>query len=296
MRARRNWADVRRHAHFYLFIAPFFLLFAVFGMYPVLFSFFLSFTKWNGLTERRWIGLANFAAMLHDEIFWTSLWNTAVLGVLTIPAMLVLGFLFALGLNAGWLRAKGYLRTAFFLPCITPMVAIAIVFLLVYSPERGILNWLLRSAGLGPLDWLNSVSWSKPSLAMVSLWRWTGYTAVLMLAGLQGIPKDYYEAARLDGAGGFARMWHITLPLMRPMFIYCSISALLGTVFMFDEVIVLTEGGPGASSLNFGLYLFNTSFVDFRFGYASAVAYTMAAFVFLLSLVIVRRRRGDENW
>jgi len=290
------------HRHFYLFIAPFFLLFAVFGLYPILFSLVLSFVKWDGLTDPKWVGTTNFGSMLEDELLLTSLWNTFVLGLLTVPAMLVLGFLFAVGLNTPWLHLRGYLRAAFFVPCITPMVAIAIVFSLFYSPEYGVLNFLIGKVtnylpflGLKPIDWLNDPLWSKPSLAILSLWRWTGYTMVLMLAGLQGIPSHCYEAATIDGASSFRKMWHITLPLMKPMFVYCAITSLLGTVFMFDEVLVLTKGGPGSSSLNLGLYLFNVSFVDFRFGYASAVGYTVAIVVFVFSLFILRQSKLSSS-
>lgn len=288
-----RWHAVKRHRHFYLFVSPFFLLFVVFGLYPILFSLYLSFAKWDGLTEMTWVGWSNFEVMLQDELFFTSLWNTLVIGLLYIPPMFAGAFLLAMALNKGWLRLRGMFRAVFFLPVVTPMVVVSIVFGLLYGQETGLINYVLTRLGFEPVPWLVSEEWSKPAIAILLVWRWTGYNMVLMLAGLQGISPEYYEAARVEGAGPWRRMWHITLPLMRPIFVFCTITSLIGTVYMFDEVFVLTLGGPGTSSTNFGLYLFNTSFTDFKFGYASSMAYTVAFFVFIASLVILRFRRED---
>src|SRR5581483_4680611 len=144
---------------------------------------------------------SNFAAMLDDDVLRTSLWNTLVIGLLYVPPMMVLAFVFAQCLNLGWLKMRAFFRTAFFLPCVTPMVVIAIVFGLLFSSEHGTLNYLIGRIGrllpflhLQPIPWLNSPAWSKPSIAILAVWRWTGYNMVLMLAGLQGIPEEYYEA------------------------------------------------------------------------------------------------------
>jgi len=294
-------ADIARHRHFYLFISPFFLLFAVFGLYPLLFSLYLSFVKWDGLTPMHWVGLANFRAMLDDELLGRALWNTLVIGLLYVPPMMILAFFFAQLLNAQWLKLRAFYRAALFLPCVTPMVVIAIVFGLIFSSEKGVLNYALAQGNrvlpflhLQPVPWLTSEQWSKVSVAILVVWRWTGYNMVLMLAGLQGIPTDYYEAAEVDGASSWQQMRHVTVPLMRPTFRFCGLLSLLGTLYMFDEVFVLTQGGgPGTSSLNFGMYLFSLSFNDFKFGYASCVAYTVAILVFLGTLMINRFNRGE---
>lgn len=289
-----RWRAIKRNRAFYLFISPFFILFAIFGLYPLLFSLYLSFTKWDGLTELKWVGLSNLHTMLSDDILLASLWNTLVIGIMYVPPMLVCAFLFALLLNASWLRLRGVFRAAFFLPSVTPMVAIAVVFSLLYGVDSGLLNHLLANVGVERIPWLVSEEWSKISIALLLFWRWTGYNMLLMLAGLQGISEEYYEAATIDGAGTVQKMWHITLPLMRPIFIFCSIMSIIGTVYMFDEVFVLTRGGPGTSSTTFGLYLFNTSFSDFKFGYASCVAYVVATGVFVVSQAILRRARRME--
>lgn len=287
-----------RNRHFYLFIAPFFALFALLSVYPLGFSLYLSFVKWDGLTDARFIGLENFVSLAQDEEFHTSLVNTVLIGAMYIPPMFVLAFLFALLLNSERLPLRGLLRTSVFLPCITPMVVVAIVFSLLYSTESGLLNFLVAVGNamlpwgrLEPIPWLESERWSKVSVSILLMWRWTGYNMVLMLAGLQGIPGQLYEAATIDGASWWDRTRHVTLPLMRPTFVFCGIMSLVGTFYMFDEVFVLTEGGPGMSSTNFGLFLFNQAFTDFRFGYASAAAYAVAAVVFLVSLALLRWRR-----
>jgi lactose/L-arabinose transport system permease protein len=209
--------------------------------------------------------------------------------------MMVLAFLFALLMNAQWLRLRAFYRAALFLPCVTPMVVIAIVFSLIFSAERGVLNWALGLLHIAPVPWLTSEEWSKPSIAILTVWRWTGYNMVLMLAGLQAVSPEYYEAAIVDGAGPVQRVLRITLPLMRPTFLFCGLLSLLGTIYMFDEIFVLTNGGPGTSSTNFGLYLFNVSFGDFKFGYASCMAYVVAAVVFAVTLLATRLNREGRD-
>ena len=292
------WKRLWRHRHFYLFISPFFLLFAVFGLYPLLFSLYLGFVKWDGLTDSVFVGFENFKTLFLDDAFYVALWNTVVIGALHVPPMFVLAFLFAHVLNARGLRLRAFFRVSVFLPCVTPMVVIAIVFSLLYSSEAGLFNFLLKTltallpwGPIPPIPWIESEAWSKIAVSILLVWRWTGYNMVLMLAGLQGIPGQYYEAATIDGATRWQQMWRITLPIMRPTFVFCGIMSLIGTVYMFDEVFVLTRGGPGMSSTNFGLYLFNLAFTDFRFGYASSAAYTVALVVFVLSLGILRWRR-----
>ena len=296
-RRRELW----RYRHFYLFVAPFFVLFAVFGLYPLLFSLYLSFVQWDGMTQMHWVGLANFRAMLDDEILWRALQNTLIIGLLYVPPMLIFAFGFAQVLNTQWLKQRAFYRAAFFLPCVTPMAVIAVVFGLIFSAEKGVLNYALLKVNallpflhLSPVPWLTSEAWSKVAVAILVAWRWTGYNMVLMLAGLQGIPGDYYEAAEVDGANPFQRMRHITLPLMRPTFRFCGLLSLLGTIYMFDEIFVLTTGGPGTSSTNIGLYLFNVSFNDFRFGYASCVGYSVAFVVFAATLLASRRNPQER--
>ena len=289
---------LRKYRHFYLFVSPFFILFGVFGLFPVIFSFAISFADWDGLTKMRWVGLGNFVELAGDDMLRTALWNTLIIGLLHIPIIMVLSFVFAQMLNAQWLKLKGFYRAAVFLPCVTPMVVIAIVFGLLFSPERGVLNYGLSFFHVHAIPWVTSETWSKISVAILVIWRWTGYNMVLMLAALQGISEDYYEAASLDGANGFYQMVYITVPLMRPIFRLCLLLSAIGTLYMFDEPFVLTNGGPGISSTNLGIYLFKISFDDFHFGYASCVAYTVATVVFIGTIIankITARREAKAR-
>ena len=289
-------AEIGRYRHFYLFISPFFVLFAVFGLFPLLFSFFLSFVRWDGLTAMHWVGLGNFQLLLTDSLLATALLNTLIIGLLYVPFMLVAAFLLAQLMNSKWLRLKALWRAAMFLPCVTPMVVISIVFSVIFSPEKGVLNYALSFFHVAAIPWLTSEQWSKAAIAILVTWRWTGYNMVLMLAGLQGIPGSLDEAAAIDGASPFQRMIAVTVPLMMPTFRFCGLLSLLGTLYMFDEIFVLTGGGgPGISSLNLGMYLFDLAFSDFKFGYASCVAYTVAIFVFVATLAINRLNRKDQK-
>jgi len=163
--------EIHKSRHFYLFASPFFILFAVFGLYPLVFSLYMSFVQWDGLTELQWVGLKNYQLMFTDRVFFESLWNTLVIGALYIPAMIFLAFFLANALNSSWLRFRGFFRAAFFLPAVTPMVAIAVVFGLLYGIDSGLLNHLLSKAGVEAVPWLNSKTYSKPAIALLVLWR-----------------------------------------------------------------------------------------------------------------------------
>lgn len=294
-------ARMWRHRNFYLFISPFFVLFAIFGLYPLLFSLYLAFVSWDALTPAVWVGLENFRALFTDGLFFISVWNTVVLGLLYVPPMFIMALVFALILNHQWIKMRAAWRAAVFIPVITPGVVVAIVFGLMFGTEFGLFNQAIAAVGgwlnFAPMriPWLESETWSKPSVAILLVWRWTGYNMVIMLAGLQGIDRVLYEAARIDGANRLRQLLHITLPHMRPTFVFVTIMSLIGTVYLFDEVFVMTGGGPGVSSTTFGLFLFDEAFGNFRFGYASAAAYTVAFAVFLITLLIFRTNKtGNE--
>ena len=287
-------ARLRGHRHFYLFVSPFFVLFFILGLYPLVYSLYLSLVRWDGLTPQVWVGLDNFRLLATDRLFWNSIGTTVLLGVMYIPPMFALALGLAILLNDQALRLKGWFRAAVFVPCITPMVVIAVVFSLLFGTKFGLFNWVITSLGGHGVAWLDSPWGARIAVCAVLVWRWTGYNMVLMLAGLQGIGRDVYEAATLDGATAWQRLWHVTLPLMRPTLTFCAIMSLVGTAFMFDETFVLTRGGPGVATTNFGLYLFQQSFESFRFGYASAAAYVVAAVIFVLSLGVLRAGRSAE--
>lgn len=284
-------ARVWKHRHFYLFISPFFISFAVLGLWPLLFSLYLSTVRWDGLTSATNVGSANYRMLLRDEQFWQAILNTVYLFVMYVPVMLLLAFLLAVALNGPITRLRSFFRAAVFLPCVTPIVVVAIVFQIFASSDRGLFNALLRLMHLPGVEWQTDPFWTRVSIALLLVWRWTGYNMIFMLAGLQGIPRDVYEAARIDGATRAQTLWRVTLPLMRPTFVFCTIMSLLGTVYMFEEVLLVDQNG---SAQNLGVLLFRNSFSYFKFGYASAMAYVVALAVFVLTLA-VRRAQKEEG-
>jgi lactose/L-arabinose transport system permease protein len=288
-------AVLHRHRWPYLFIAPFYLLYGGFMLYPVVFSFWLSFHDWRGQRGSRFLGLGNYERLLADELFWTSLVNTVVIGLLYVPLMLTLALVLAVVLNSALLRLRTFFRAAIFSPYITSLVVMALVFALIYDQQAGILNFLLGLAGVPPVPWTNSPEWSKVSVALLLLWHWTGYNMVLMLAGLQTIPVELYEAAEIDGASAAQRFVRITVPLMRPVILFTAVLSTIGTFKVFAEPYILTGGGPLNSSLTVLLYLYNQAFQGFKLGYAAALAYVLVAIVFVLSLIQLRLLRDRDD-
>ena len=283
-------ARVWRFRHFYLFIAPFFVSFAVLGLYPLFFSLWLSFMKWDSLTPVENVGLQNYTQLFGDSEFWKAILNTVLLFAFYVPPMLILAFLLAVALNGPITKLRSFFRASVFLPCVTPIVVIAFVFSIFCNYDKGLFNWLMTSVGLPKIGWQQTPMMLRVTVALLLVWRWTGYNMIFMLAGLQGINADVYEAAQIDGASRGQTLWRITLPLMRPTFVFCTIMSLLGTVYLFEEIILVDTGG---SMRSLGALLFDNSFSNFKFGYASAMAYVVAVVVFVLTL-IVRRFQAED--
>ncbi len=269
----------------YIFISPFYLLFFIFMLYPIIFSFYLSFFEWPGIGDMTYIGLENFFKLFTDGQFWIALKNTLIMGVGYVPIMLLGALILASILNSKFIKNKGIFRTIYFLPVVTSLVVVALVFLTLYDNEYGLFNYVFRSLGLGKIPWLSSTFWSKPSIMILLIWRWLGYNMVIMLAGLQSIPSSVYESAKIDGANTTQVFFRITIPLMKPVILFCLIMSTVGTFQLFAEPFILTNGGPADSSLTMGLFLYNNAFNYFKFGYSSALAYVMAGIIFALSLV-----------
>jgi cellobiose transport system permease protein len=288
---------VWRNKHFYLFVSPFFVSFALFGLYPLLASLHYSTLDWDGIGVPREIGLANYRRLAGDSQFWQAILNTLLIFAFHVPVMLVLSFLLAVCLNGPVTRFRALFRASIFVPVVTPVVVVAIVFSLIYQPSAGLLNWFLRAL-LEPfapaftgLAWRDNGYLFRVSVSILLIWRWTGYNMVLMLAGLQGIPHEVYEAARIDGASRWQILTRVTLPLMWPTFVFCGIMSLLGTFYAFDEIFMLVTDGSRVQGRNIGLLLFEESFMKFNFGYASAMAYTVAAMIIAVSVLILRVTR-----
>lgn len=281
----RDW---RRHRSFYLFVSPYAILTVVFMIFPLLFSFDISFYNWSGMGGGPFVGLDNYIRLFRTPLFWQSLYNTVYIWVGSVPLQLAVALILAVFLNQTWLKARHAFRAALFLPAITSLVIVALVFSMILDQNFGLLNLLLHYIGISPVAWLTTPEWSKISLVILILWRWTGYQTVLMLAGLQRIPGQLYEASRIDGASEWRSFFAITIPLMRPILLFGFVMGMIGSFASFAEPYILTSGGPANSSLTTGLYLYQEGFEYFHFGAASAIAWFLFVVTLALSLVQMR--------
>lgn len=277
-----------------LFVSPFFVLFAVFMAYPIGFSVWLSLHQWRGIGEMRWVGLDNYAALRHDRIFWETMANAAILFVVYVPVMTFAAIVVASILNVGFLRLQGLWRALIFLPHITSMVAAGFTFRLIFDTQSGAANAALGLLDLGPVPWLDDPWWARISLGLLMIWAWLGYNTVIMLSGLQTIPAELAEAARVDGAGRTQVFRHITIPLLRPVIVFALTLSVIGTFQMYTEPLILTGGGPYRSTRTPVMEIFSTAFENVKFGYAAAMSYVYFAVIVVITLIQFRFvTRGD---
>ncbi|WP_181397404.1 carbohydrate ABC transporter permease [Gracilibacillus dipsosauri] len=266
----------------YFFILPALLLFLAFTVYPIIASFLLSFqTRTGGVYT--FSGLDNYIRLFSDPIFYKALGNTFILLIIQVPIMLFLALLLAVFLNSKLLNIRGFYRVSYFTPAVTSLVAASIIFILLLNSDYGLVNYILSSIGIEKINWLTNGFWAKVSLIIVTTWRWTGYNMVILLAGLQNIPNDLYEAASMDGASPIRQFFHITIPQLKPVLLFCFVLSTIGTFQLFDEPYNLTNGGPNNATLTITYYLYNQGFNFFDFGYASAIAYVIVVFIAILS-------------
>lgn len=273
------------------FIAPNFIGFFVFTLIPIVFSFIMAFTRWDSFSTPEYVGLSNFKALFSDETFIISLKNTVLYTIGVVP----LTVLFALGLAILLNRKiKGikYFRTAFFFPYITSLVAIAVVWNMLFHKTMGPINQFLSIFIENPPGWTSSTTWALPALVIVTVWREMGYYMVLYLAGLQSIPKEPYEAAAIDGANKWQQFVNVTLPGLRPTTFLVTVLVFIKSLKVFDLVEVMTGGGPGRSTNVLVYNIYNEAFVKFNFGYASAIAIVL--FLIVLSLTVVQFKWNER--
>lgn len=272
----------------YIFISPFFILFMIFMVYPLFFSLYVSFTEWNGIGEMTWVGFNNYQTLLSDDIFIQTLINVLILFILYVPIMLFMALLLAVILNTGIVKFQRVFRTLFITPYITSLIAIGFTFVMLYDRNYGLLNLLLEYVGIDRINWLGTQWGARIALTSLIIWRWVGYNMIIMLAGLQNIPTDIYEAARIDGASPTQSFFRITIPLMKPVILFTAILSTVGTFLLFTEPLVLTNGGPVNATITPILYLYQQSFNYLKFGYASAMAYVFFIIIFIASLVQIK--------
>lgn len=271
-----------------LFLSPTLIVFSVFILFPILFSFYLSFHEWNMFSgERDFVGLSNYVAMFSDAEFWAVFRHTVVYTIGTVPLNMALALFVAYFLNKR-IRGKKFLRAAFFTPVIISSVAAAVIWRWVFDPNLGLLNYTLESIGLPAVNWINDPTAAMAALIIVGVWKTFGINMILFSAGLSGIPQHYYEAAEIDGAGPWSKFWKITVPLLSPTTLFILVLSFIGSFQVFDLVYVLTYGGPLGSTKVLVFYLYEHAFRYFNMGYASAVAYLLFFVLFILTMVQIR--------
>lgn len=277
----------------YLFILPNFIGFMIFLAVPIVIGFIYSLTSYNGFNQFNFVGLDNYINMFKDEYFLVSLKNNLIYTMLSVPATIALALMLAVILNS---RVWGgsYFKTVFFFPTITSMVAVGIVWSVLFNPQQGPINNFLRSIGIiDPPLWLASTKTALLSVIIVAVWKSTGYYMVMILAGLQTIPESLYESANIDGANFFRKFWSITLPMLSPTMFLVTILSIINSFQVFDLISVMTNGGPGRATNVLVYRIYQEGFVYLRHGYASAMAY----FLFFIILIITMIQfRGQKKW
>jgi multiple sugar transport system permease protein len=248
---------------------------------------YLAFTNYDILSKSTFVGLENFRTMLTDDpLFWTSLRVTTLYAFVSVPLQIILGLLLAMLLNTK-IRGLTWFRTIYYLPAVLSGVAVSFLWIWIFSADWGVLNFLLSLIGIRGPNWLTSESWALPSLILMSLWG-VGGGMVIYLAGLQGVPSEFYEAAEVDGAGWWPKFWHITLPMISPVLLFQLIMGIIGALQTFTQGYVMTEGGPNDATLFYLLYLWRNAFEQLQMGYASALAWGIFTYILLLTLLVLR--------
>lgn len=271
---------------FYLFISPWIIGFILFGAGPIIASAVISFTDWSLLSSPRWVGLANYERLFTDRLFSVTVKNTFIYAIGSVSLGIVVGFLLALLLNQKvW--GMSFFRTIFYLPSVVAGIATALLWVNIFHPDFGLINYTLGQFGIQGPGWLQSPTWAMPALIMMSVWG-AGGGMVIYLAGLQSIPEHLYEAAALDGAGPLRKFWHITVPMMSPVIFFNMIVGIISSLQAFVLILVMTNGGPANSTLVYGLYLYRTAFQYFEMGYASAMAWVLFIIIMLITAVQFR--------
>ncbi|MBC8159842.1 MAG: sugar ABC transporter permease [Roseiflexaceae bacterium] len=297
---RTTVREIKRNTWAYVFISPFYLLYAIFGMFPLIYGLWLSFHSWDGISPMLWVGFENYTRLFVDDIWWQTIYNTLWLFFVGTIPQLCLAFLLAFIINSTYIKGKDFYRAAYFMPIVASGVAVALIFTSLFGERYGLLNYALSFFGVQKIDWLGSATWLKPSIAIVTIWQWTGYTMIIFLAGLQSINQELYEAARVDGAQTRDIFLRITLPLMRPVILFQVILSIIGAMQTFDIPVMLAggtqssaPGGTGRAGLVAQVILYWTAFKYGEFGYASAMAFVL--FILIVAFSFMYNRWQGSN-
>jgi len=265
-------------------LLPAAIIFGAFNIFPILYSGYLSLLEWDGLSAvREYVGLRNYAQLLSSHDLWNSLRVTVYyMGGVTVLGIAA-GLVVALALNKG-IRALSFYRAVYFTPVVTSTVAAAVVWKYLFDPGSGFVNVFLRSIGIHAPNWLSSPVWAMPAVILLGVWKRLGFNMVIYLAGLQSIPREFYDAARVDGAGNWARFRYVTLPLLSPVTLLLVIMSVIDSFLVFDQIFVVTNGGPLQSTEVIGFLLYRYAFRYFKLGYASAIGWVIFAVIFAITL------------
>jgi multiple sugar transport system permease protein len=274
----------------FLLLLPNILGFLAFTLIPVFVSFFLSFTSWDMLTPIKWVGVDNYVNLLKDETFVKVFWNTIYFAGVSVPLGMVISLFLAVALDQN-IRFKKFYRAAYFLPVVSSMVAVAVVWQFIYNPEYGLFNYFLSIFGIKGPNWLTSTKWAMPAVILTSIWKNVGFNMLIFLAGLQGIGDSYYEAAEMDGARWHHKFLFITVPLLSPTTFFVTVMSFISSFQVFDTVFLMTQGGPARSTSVIVHYLYENAFKYFNMGYASAMAYILFFMVFGITLIQFWRQK-----
>jgi multiple sugar transport system permease protein len=280
----------------YWFLLPAMLLIAVFFVIPIIASLGLSATDFDiyavaSPANARFVGLRNYIDLVETPLFWTAIGNTLYFVVAGGPLSVAVSLGAALLVNAKLTRAKSFFRAVYFVPVVTTLVAVAVIWRYLYDPRFGLLNYALHFVGIGPIDWLGSRSWAMPAIILMTVWKNFGYNMLIFVAGLQAIPQDLYDAALVDGAGAVQRFWHVTLPMLGPTFLFVAVTTMIGYTQLFAEPYVMTQGGPLHATYSIVLYMYEEGFRWWHLGYAASIAFVLFGMVLAGTLIQMRLRR-----
>lgn len=280
------------------FVAPALLALGLFFFLPVAAALILSFTDFDiyavaNLDNLRFVGLDNYIHLLQTPLFWKALGNTAWFVLLGVPLSIMMSLAAALLLDSKLARLKGFFRTVYFAPVVTTLVAVAVIWRYLLHTKYGLVNWALGGIGIGPIDWLGNPHWSMPAIVLFAVWKNFGYNMIIILAGLQTIPEELHEAARIDGASAFQRLRHVTLPGLAPVLLVVSILTMAGYFQLFAEPYVMTQGGPVESTVSILYFMYEQGFRWWNLGFASAIAFVLFVIMFALTLV---QLKVSERW
>ncbi len=289
---KRRWRP-RETVFGLLFILPSLIGFTVFYAIPAVRGVLISFTNWDLLTPAKSVGLANYARLLQDPNFWNSLKVTVYYVLLNIPIQTVLAMVIAVMMSR--LTKSIIIRAMIILPWLMPGVVVGLLWLWLLDPTIGIVNVVLRAIGVGTIPFLNLPKYAMPSIAMINIWQYVGYTALLLFAGLQSIDNSVYEAASIDGASETQMFWKVTVPLLRPVLVFVLVTSVIGSFQIFDTIAITTKGGPVNATKVFNWYIYEQAFTRFNMGYATAISMVLFLILIFISLMQMRLMRAGES-